>query len=876
MSLRDRLGLEQNPVFLMDGTAFVYRSFYAQRHLSRADGFPTNAITLLARVLLRILKLENPEYFLFVMDGKGPNFRREIYDQYKANREAMPENLVLQLEPVRRLVPLLGLTLHVTAGCEADDCIASLAAKFSPERPVVIVSGDKDLKQCLSPHVVMWDPGGKEEKLLTMTAFEELEGVAPSQWADMQALIGDTSDNIPGVPGIGPKTARLIMAGYPSLEAIRDNLENMPGKWSSKLEGHMEEAFVWRQLTSLKKDACAGLNLADLAVRPINAEEGAAFAREFELAAVGRELATLARQREKGEMQLLTCQVLAGQPGDETEKTEAQAENIARVSLLPSCAGKTIALAWPLGVSSSWHIAVCEDGGPGRELAFTGEQKDLLPWVLQAERIIVPAYREMLAQPVTGQSWEAAEGKIFDLALISWLLDPDNGDYSFAASARRYGAEQAAEAPARAALTIGAAMAARLEQADLAGLYEKLELPLAPVLARMQRFGIAIDPAAFDIFLQDVQHGLDELTKSIYAAAGEEFKIRSTRQLGEVLFSKMGLKPVKMTSQGHPATDQVSLEKLAAGHPIVADVLEFRRLEKMRSTYLEPLPKCMDAHNRVHSNFNQTATATGRLSSSDPNLQNIPIRGGLGKRMRGCFVPGPGNILIAADYSQIELRVLAHLSRDEHLLAAFHAGEDIHSRTAALIFDVEQERLTSDERRMAKTINFGLLYGMGAQKLAQELKITLHQARDFMERYFARLSGLREFYERIKESARSDGYVRTMAGRKRWLPDINSRNGQARAQAERQAVNTVIQGSAADIMKLAMLAVSGDGMLREAGARMALQVHDELLVEAPEKEAEAAGSRVCELMASARPGGVKLSVPLKVDWGMGHNWGEAH
>lgn len=871
MSLQERLGFGRPPVFLMDGTAFVYRSFYAQRHLSRADGFPTNAITLLARALLRILRQENPEYFLFVMDGKGPNFRRDIYEQYKANRDAMPEDLALQLGPVRRLVSLLGITVHVTENCEADDCIASLATRFSRERPVIIVSGDKDLKQCLASNVVMWDPGGREEKLLTLDVFEDAEAVRPDQWADMQALIGDTSDNIPGVPGIGPKTARLIMAEYPSLEAIRDNLAGMPERWRAKLEPHMKEAFVWRQLTTLKRDACAGLSLENLEVRPIDAIGGGSFAREFELTTIGREIAALARQREKGLMGLVARETRE-EPAEPPASRSLEAREIAE---LPMVVGETVALVWPGGVDGPWHVAVSAE----KEWAFVGDRGQLLSWAVQAERIIVPAYREMLLwqENMGGNvAWEDIRSKIFDLSIISWLLDPDYGDYAFAVVARRYGQTAAREAPARAALAIGATMASRLAETELTELYERLELPLAPVLARIQRMGIAIDPAAFGVFLEDVQRGLDDLTRSIYAAAGGEFKIRSTRQLGEVLYGRLGLKPSKMTSQGHPATDQASLEKLAADHPVVADVLEYRRLEKMRSTYLEPLPRCMDAGNRVHSSFNQTATATGRISSSDPNLQNIPIRGDLGKRMRGCFVAGPGNLLVAADYSQIELRVLAHLSRDEHLLAAFHAGEDIHSRTASLIFDVDQSRLTADERRMAKTINFGLLYGMGAQKLARELNISINQAREFMERYFARLTGLKEFYEEIREKARLDGFVRTMAGRKRWLPEINSRNGQSRAQAERQAVNTVIQGSAADIMKLAMLAVSGDGALREAQARVVLQVHDELLVEAPEAEAEQVGVRVSELMAAVRPGGAELSVPLKVEWGRGHNWAEAH
>ncbi|MBD5553266.1 MAG: DNA polymerase I [Desulfovibrio sp.] len=876
MNLMQRLNLAAQPLFLMDGTAFVYRSYYANRHLKRSDGFPTNAIVLVTRVLLRILRTEAPQYFLFVMDGHDRNLRKDIYAQYKANREAMPEDLSVQIEPIRRVVHALGLACKVMSGHEADDCIAGLASRFAGKRPVIIVSGDKDLKQCLGPNVFMWDPAGKEEKLLSEADFRAEAGVAPGQWADVQALIGDASDNIPGVPGIGPKSAAEIFKICASLEDIRDNLGKLPEKLQAKLAPHLQSMFTWRSLTRLNCAACGELELADLAVKPLRNEECEELAAEFELNAIYREMANI------------------GKAGPEPARARAlatpglpPARAVKDVSALPDCGGKLVALVWPHGLKTPPRVAVGDESPADRqelaaapEITWEGALADLCAWLAQARRIILPAFKDVLAASASFRRLLQARGSlpVVDLALCAWLLDPEEENYAWPRLALRWQEQLDAPdaGPAQLALAMGAALLARLEANELDGLYAQIELPLAPVLAGMQQRGFAIDPAAFASFLKDVQTELDGLTAKIYAAAGETFNISSSRQLGEILFGKMGLPDAKKTKTGQPSTSQATLEKLAGEHPVIEDILAYRKLEKMRSTYLDPLPRLMDAKNRIHTTFNQEATATGRISSSDPNLQNIPVRGPLGKRMRACFVAGPGNVLVAADYSQIELRVLAHLSQDANLVAAFKQGEDIHSRTAALIFESAASEISPDQRRMAKTINFGLLYGMGARKLAQELKISAAQAKDFIDRYFAALSGLRAFYDEILRGARARGYVRTMAGRKRWLPGIHSENGQALAQAERQAINAVIQGTAADIMKLAMLAVAQDGELQRMQAAMVLQVHDELLLEAPAEHGEAVARRVAELMENVAPGGVTLAIPLKVDAGTGHNWAEAH
>ncbi len=914
MSLKQRLGLNADPVFLMDGTAFIYRGFFANRHMQRSDGFPTNALVVVTRVLLRILREEKPKHFLFLKDGRGKNFRHEIYADYKANREAMPEDLAKQLPPIERMVHALGLAFEESQGCEADDCIAALAARFAPELPVVIISGDKDLKQCLAPNVYMWDPGSKDERLITEADFEAENGVTPAQWADVQALVGDASDNIPGVPGIGPKTARQIFAICPTLEDIRDHFALLPPKLQDKLRPHLEDMFTWRELTRLSRGVCANIDLGALDVGPINIAECRALAQEYELFALRREIAALVQAGAPHVTAPDMAAAVAGAPEDPADTARAAsgdapagvgkggsqlelgvpaipaAEEVAEVAQLPPCEGRTVALIWADGAGRPPRVAVApaeaQAGGvepaPATvlgsvtEYAWTGPMTELCAWVEKAAQVAVADLKTLL---LAAPFWKGLlKIRVLDLGLVAYLLGPEAGEYGWSRLAARWSDALGLEGrgPAIVALGMAHTLSAQLAANELTRLYEKLELPLVPVLAAMEERGIAIDPAAFRSFLDDVQRELDTLTREVYAEAGGEFNIRSARKLGEVLYERLHLPAPKKTRGGQPSTSQETLERLAPDAPIVQNILQYRKLEKMRSTYLEPLPLHMDAHDRIHTTFNQEATATGRISSSNPNLQNIPVRGPLGKRMRACFVAGPGNALVSADYSQIELRILAHMSQDPALLDAFREGEDIHARTAALVFDMPQDKVLPDQRRMAKTINFGLIYGMGANKLGQELKISTAEARAFIDRYFARLTGLKAFYERVIEGARERGYVVTLAGRRRWLPGILSANGQTAAQAQRQAVNTVIQGSAADVIKLAMIATAEDAELRRLKAGLVLQVHDELVLELPEAGAREAGARVAALMESVRPGGVELSVPLVVDWGYGRDWGSAH
>ncbi|MGV7005538.1 DNA polymerase I [Desulfovibrio sp. QI0442] len=928
MSLKQRLNLSAEPVFLMDGSAFIYRGFFANKNMQRSDGFPTNALVVVTRVLLRILRDERPAHFLFVKDGKGKNFRHDLYPLYKANRDATPEDLVRQMDPIVRMVKALGIPVEISDGCEADDCIASLAARFSAQRPVIIVSGDKDLKQCLGPNVYMWDPASKEEKLLSAADFTAESGLRPDQWADVQALVGDTSDNIPGVPGIGPKTAQKIFEICPTLEDIRDHFALLGPKIQDKLRDHLENMFLWRQLTSLSLDVCTGLTIDDMTVNPLNEALCASMADEFELHALRRDMATLARLQRSAPTgsavspspapSVITSEGAASNAGSNTgadagaprsaaqgslmaaaEKSsskprpaagagpqmslldvadEPEAPLLSEAGQLPPCAGLEAAIIWPGGMGKPPHVAVAG----GDDFRWGGSVEDLCTWLAGAQRLVTS---DLKAQLIAAACWrklpsEANPPFFFDLGLAAYLINPEESDYGWPRLAVRWGIPlregQGGNGPASMAQRMAASMEQRLEADGLLELYRTLELPLTPVLAQMEARGVAIDAAAFQSFLSDVQGEIDRLTQEVFTAAGTTFNIRSAQQLGEVLFNTLKLPSPRKTRGGQASTNQETLEKLAGQHPVVESILQFRKLEKMRSTYLDPLPRLVDPRGRIHTTFNQKATATGRLSSSNPNLQNIPVRGPLGKRMRSCFIAGPDHALVSADYSQVELRVLAHMSQDTALIEAFRNGEDIHARTAALVYDLPSSEVSPDQRRNAKTINFGLIYGMGAQKLAQELKITTNEAKEFIARYFERLTGLKQFYEEVEAIAKRQGYVTTLGGRRRLLPDIHSANGQNYALARRQAINTVIQGSAADIIKLAMLAVAHDAELKRLDARLLLQVHDELLLEVPTEAAAAAGERVAALMGGVMPGGVALSVPLVVDWGQGRDWGSAH
>ncbi|MCR5814214.1 MAG: DNA polymerase I [Desulfovibrio sp.] len=897
MSLKERLCLQEEPLFLMDGTAFIYRAFFTGRNMQRSDGFPTNVLVGISRLLLRILREEKPLYFLFVRDGHGKNFRHEIYPEYKANRDATPEDLVRQIEPVCRMVTALGFRDEETQGFEADDCMASLAARFSAERPVIIISGDKDLKQCLAPNVYIWNLAAKEEVLLSQADFQAENSITPENWPDLQAIVGDSADNIPGVPGIGPKTALKIFSYCSSLEDIRDHLEKLPPKLALKMQPHLEDMFTWRKLTRLSLDYPGEFVIDDFKVGPMDAGLLRALAKEYELVALMREIEFMLMHQ--GERQPVTAPRAAQSASSQSAPLlypgaiKISGRKVSLATELPQLQAHCVALIDERrGGGKALHVAVCGyDQATGtfqasgsepwayEELVWQGKTADLLTWLCDASKIVVADLKPFYKGDAAVANFFAEHvGRVLDLGLACYLLRPEDRDFSWENLESHWAGslQDGNLGSAGLALKLAKSLEARLEENGLRAMYQKLELPLVRVLAAMESVGIAIDRQAFAKFLEEVQQDLDGLTEKVYALTGMRFNLRSAQQLGDVLSKTLKLSLQGKTKGGQMSTSQQNLEKLEGAHPVILPILQFRKLEKIRSTYLDPLPKLVDAQGRLHTTFEQKATATGRLASRDPNLQNIPARGALGKRMRTCFIAAPHMVLISSDYSQIELRMLAHMSQDNALLSAFREGLDIHAHTASLIYDLPMEKISKDQRRNAKTINFGLIYGMGALKLAQELKVSLNEAKTFIASYFSRLGGLKAFYDGVVQEAKRTGYVLTLGGRRRNLPDIFSANTSLSSQAQRQAINTVIQGSAADVIKMAMLNVAKDQELQAMGARLLLQVHDELLVEVPENYAQEAGERVAQLMQAVRFGEEALLVPLVADWGYGANWGEAH
>jgi DNA polymerase-1 len=887
MSLKERLNFDKDPVYLIDGTALLYRAFYARADLSRSDGFPTNAINTVMRVLMNLLKDEDPRHVGFLMDGKGPTFRNELYGEYKANRPAMPEPLRDQVEPVRRGVELLGIKLLVSEGVEADDCICSLADRYKADTPVIILATDKDIKQCLDEQVVMVSQMGRKETIHTLDSFREAEGMEPATWPDFQAVIGDSADNIPGIPGVGPVTARKLFAATgPTLEEVRDNLDKLPEKLRAKVEPEMDQVFTFRELTRMKTDCCEqDLDFFRLRAPDLAALNG--YFEEYELRGLQRllpkdagtakaasaPLAETVKKSAKAASKDGMLSLFGDAPAMEKAEEPLDVNVAATVDDLPGLGGEDVGLTFE---DEAFFIGV-----NGAEYRYAGPAKELVRAIEHASVIATPSVQDLLR---ADEAWgHILSSQWFDLSLAAYLLDPEARNYTWARlkqSMFQDGRPEFADAArglhpqsqGLAALAYMQGIRGQVEGAHLNTLMRELEIPLIPVLVAMERAGIAIDDAAFQAFLDDVNGQLDDLTRTIIKHAGEEFNIRSSQQLAVVLFDRLGIKAGSKTSTGLRSTANQVLEKIRDQHPIVDAVLEFRMLEKLRSTYLDPLPKMVGEDGRLHTHFNQLSTATGRLSSSRPNLQNIPIRGVHGPRMRACFNAATGNRLAAADYSQIELRVLAHFSKDPALIDAFRHDEDIHARTAALIHDKDIADVTTGERRGAKTINFGLIYGMGVQKLARELKIKQTEAQEFTDKYFEKMATLKAYYDTIVEDALKHGFVTTLAGRRRLLPELHSRNNQLSSQARRQAVNTVIQGSAADIIKMAMVQAHKDKPLKELKARLILQVHDELIIEAPQANIEAAGARLMEIMQNV----AKLDVPLKVDMGVGKNWAEAH
>lgn len=886
--------IEKKKIFLIDGSPFIFRAFFAIPHLSSHKGLPTNAIYGVVNMILKVMKDFSPEYLSVVMDSKGKTRRHETYKEYKATRPSIPEELLVQIPYIEKIIPALGIPVLQFEGYEADDIIATVAKKFSARGyEVVIIGADKDLYQIIDENVKLYDP--MKERWIDEEYVIEKFGVSPGEMVDFLALTGDSIDNIPGVPGIGEKTAQELIKKFGNLEGIYASLSQIDKKGlADKLLAHRDSAFISRGLVKLETELPLNIDIEDLRLREKNFE---IIDRTFRELGFSKLLAELFPKREISEdfsIIFETCRLEeVMKMAEETGKLGIDLET---TSLDPYSAS-LVGISITVDGEKAFYIPVGHSylGAPGQIPAE--EVLKIMKPVLENERILKYGQNlkyDFMVLKKYGIHLSPIGG---DSMIASYLLNPDRrhhnldelsveylghkmiaysdvtgkgkGQISFdmvdVKTASRYSCEDVIVA-----FKIAHKLERLIEEDGMLELYKNIEIPLIEVLAHMELSGVKIDEERIKEMDKYLSKRISEVKNKIWELAGEKFNPDSPLQLREILFKKLKLPGTKRGKTGY-STDSEVLEKLAQYHPICGHLLEYRGLSKLKSTYTFNLLKVNPLTGRVHTSFNQTVTATGRLSSSEPNLQNIPVKGEEGKMIRSAFVPEKGNIYISADYSQIELRILAHLSGDEALIKAFEKGEDIHRATACEIFGVKPEEVTPEMRRTAKTINFGIIYGISPHGLSTELGISHSEAKDLIDRYFAKYRGVKKFIDAQLENARKERVVRTIFGRKRHVPDINSASPGARGFAERVAINAPVQGSAADLIKLAMINIYRRIKNGEVNMKMLIQVHDELLFEIKEDEVEKGIEIVKYEMENAFP----LKVPLKVDIGVGRNWSEA-
>ena len=841
--------------FVVDGPGFLYRAYHALPYLSNSKGQATHAVRGVSTMLLKLLREENPAYAAVAWDPPGPTFREEKLPSYKETRPGMPDDLRSQIALVKRVFEALRLPLLEVPGFEADDVLGTLVDRMRSE-PVemVLVTADKDMLQLVGSGVRVLSTNVRGEPIwFDDDAVTVKWGVAPKQIPDLLALMGDSIDNIPGVPGVGEKTAVKLISQFGSVERLYENLTLVPGKLRETLATHREQAFLSRELATVSTRVPIAQDLEAFKRQEPDWERLRALWTELEFE-------TLLRQLPAAET-----------PGVVTES-------------LPSLGGPQALQQWLAAVPAGDPVAVDwvgEGGPPGPALTALGVYHPAAGAAILRLEGGAPDFggRRLVGHDIKAVvQWWLARGtppSFEDTAVGAYLLNPARTSYKL----DDVSAELLGEGPglatagsrARWVWQIWEMLPRALKEVSLHTLYGELEQPLVPVLAAMERHGIRVDPARLEDFSKELDLTLERLTRESYELAGEEFNIGSPKQMAHILFEKLKLPPVKKTKTGY-STDADVLEQLALGHALPAKIIEHRTLAKLKSTYADALPLMINsATGRIHTSFNQLVAATGRLSSSAPNLQNIPIRTELGRRIRAAFVPEPGWRFVAADYSQIELRILAHVSGEESLLAAFRAGEDIHRRTAAEVFGVELAAVTSEQRDVAKTTNFSIIYGVTAFGLSRGLSISPKQAQEFLDRFFERHPKVKAYLERTVAEGRERGFVQTLLGRRRYIPELRSGNPNLRGFAERMATNAPVQGTAADLIKIAMVRMAHALTESALESRMLLQVHDELLFESPEAEVPRLEALARQVMESA----MTLDVPLKVDIKTGVDWAQA-
>ncbi len=889
-------------LYLIDGNSYIYRAFYGVRHLSTSTGIPTNAIYGFSNMLKRVLRERSPIYMAIALDAPGPTFRHDLSPDYKANRPRMPEDLAEQIPFIKRLITALGIPYVEIPGYEADDIIGTLATWASDQgADVVMISGDKDLLQLVSPKVHMWD--SMKHEVFGPAEVEKRFGVPASQVVEVMGLAGDSTDNIPGVPGIGPKTAQRLIKEFGSIENLLSALDKVSKERERKrLEAHSEQAIMSRALATIKCDVPLDKDWQEFELGEADRGDLVNLYRELEFKKLLQELEEIqtgvASEEIRRDYQLITTT-----EGLEPILSQIRQSRKVALSVMISAEGSFgsdlvgIALAW--GPEQGCYLPLSRQSESSSASLDQSVVMGLLAPILSDPRVQKVIHNSKQAWIILNSLGVELSGLQFDTMLGAYVLDPGKRVQNLEVLAREhldvslvafedlvgtgkkrrsiasvpleqvssYAGDQAVFA-----LQLADILDEKIKAANQVTLFNDIELPLVKVLARMEIKGVKVDVERMDLLAKGFSERLEVSAEKIYHMAGEPFNINSPQQLGRIFFDKLGLPMGKKTKTGYSTSMEV-LSSLSPHHPLPGEVLNYRSLMKMKNTYVDALPRMVNPDTgRIHTSYNQTATVTGRLSSSEPNLQNIPVRTEEGREIRRAFVADSGNLLISADYSQIELRILAHYSGDEALLEAFSRGEDIHLRTAVEIFGVQPDAVTADMRRQAKTINFGIIYGMSSFRLAKDLGIPQKTGREIIERYFERYQGVRSYVEEMPQTGRDQGFVATLFNRKRFLPDLNSRNRNIRQFAERTAINTPIQGSAADIIKLAMIRIDAELERRSLPARMIMQVHDELVFEVEVGSAQEVANLVQYEMESV----ASLAVPLVVEAGIGANWDEAH
>ena len=868
-------------VAVIDGNSLMHRAYHAvPPTMTAPDGTPTNAAFGFLSMLLKFIEMEQPDALVCAFDKGRPKFRMEALEQYKAQRPPMDEELKAQFPVIENLLAAMNVPVVALPGWEGDDILGTVAARDEElGYRTLLVTGDKDAYQLASDltKIVTTKRGITDVVIYGPEEVEERYGVTPAQFTDFLGLKGDKADNIPGVPGIGDKKAASMLQAYGNLEGIYANLDKFKGKQLENLTNYKDDAFLSRQVATIVRDADFELDLESISFPDFNAEQVTEAFTDVRMMAHLTKILKL-QGGEAASIDLGSWDNFIA--GDEAKAAiELPAEGYVQVAwaLDPQASlfGDGLTLAVNLGDST----ALFHDEEAKEALAFLVREREIA--TADAKSLLQVVFPADTAQDSLVSRGEILDAHMFDVALAAYVADSNNGAATLNALMERYAGavlpdeKDPQKQVALQAAAIGALvdpLAQELEKEGARKVYDDIDLPLVGVLACMERTGAALDVGHLKALNESTGAEVDRLRAAIYASAGHEFNVDSPKQLSEVLFDELGLTPKKKTRSGY-STNASVLKELTEEHELPGLMLEYREYAKIKSTYIDALPRMRAEDGRVHTSFNEMVTTTGRLSSSDPNLQNIPVRTDFGRQIRTCFVPlGEGEVFVSADYSQIELRLLAHLSGDEHLIASFNSGEDFHASTASRVFGVPMDDVTPQMRSRAKAVNFGIVYGQQAYGLSQSLHIPFYEAKEMIDRYFEVHPGVRTYLDEVVAQAHKDGYAITLFGRRRYIPELKAKNAAQRGFGERTAMNHPMQGTAADIIKLAMRQVQDELVARDLGTRLMLQVHDELDLSVPESEVE----EVSDLLTSVMESVVELSVPLLVDVSAGANWAEAH